>query len=73
MSTLYDPLHDSDGSVEPNTHTVSVALAVAKESLADLSSNNIHSEGQMLAAATELHFVLRQLVIALDAERGEQR
>ncbi|MEU8728744.1 hypothetical protein AB0D47_26890 [Streptomyces sp. NPDC048376] len=75
MSTnlAHDPLFDPSRSLHPDVHSVSVALRVARESVADLASNNIHSHGQMLAAATELHFVMRQLLAALDAERGDVR
>lgn len=71
--TTHDPLFDPARNVQPDVHPVNEALKVARDSLADLASNNIHSHGQMLTAATELYFVLRQLVIAVDAERGDAR
>lgn len=71
--SAYEPLYTPGKSRVPDVHTVDLALTMARESLAHVADNNIHSHGQMMTAATELDWVLRQLVAALDAERGERR
>ncbi|MFE9170853.1 hypothetical protein ACFYNZ_15220 [Streptomyces kebangsaanensis] len=73
MSTPYDALFTPGEDLEPDVHSVDLALRMARESLDRCAPKNIHSDGQMLAAAVDLEFTLRQLVTALDAERGEGR
>ncbi|MFJ8349754.1 hypothetical protein ACIQ9J_26000 [Streptomyces sp. NPDC094153] len=73
MTTPYDALFTPGEDRAPDVHTVDLALSVARESLNRCASSNIHSYGAMITAAVELQHTLRQLVIALDAERGESR
>lgn len=71
MNTSYGPLHGPDIAA-PDVHTVDLALRMAREAIDRTALKNVHSPGQMLMAAIELDFALRQLVIAVDAERGER-
>ncbi|MFH9977922.1 hypothetical protein ACH4ND_01415 [Streptomyces sp. NPDC017179] len=71
--TPYDALFTPGEDRTPDVHTVDLALRMARESLDRCAPKNVHSEGQMLTAAVELDFALRQLVTALDAERGESQ
>lgn len=73
MSTPYDALYTPGKDRAPDAHSVDLALGMARETLARCAPLNVHSEGEMLAASAELHFILLQLVTALDAERGEGR
>ncbi|MFE7803999.1 hypothetical protein ACFU51_04895 [Streptomyces sp. NPDC057430] len=70
MTTMvHDPLHDPQASgdwVPP----VDVARQLAREALDRQATANIHDEHAMLQAATVLHYVLRDLLNALDAEDG---
>ncbi|WP_309049257.1 hypothetical protein [Streptomyces sp.] len=69
--TAYDPLYTPGEDRAPDVHTVDLALSMAREALDRCAPRNVHSAGQMLAAAVDLDYALRQLVTALDAERGE--
>ncbi|MFM9681125.1 hypothetical protein [Streptomyces brasiliscabiei] len=73
MSTPFDALFTPGESRNPDVHTVDLALAMAREALARSANMNVHSPSQMHLAAVDLDFMLRQLVIALDAERGEDQ
>jgi hypothetical protein len=73
VTTAYDPLHNPGSDRTPDVPTVDLALHQARTALDHCATANIHSHGEMMTAATELDFVLRQLVAALDAERGERR
>ncbi|MGX1711391.1 hypothetical protein ACWIFI_18925 [Streptomyces albidoflavus] len=68
-TALFDPVQDPTPSVQP----VDRALDQARETLADRATENIHSHDQMITSAVDLYLTLHQLVIALDAERGEGR
>jgi hypothetical protein len=68
----YAPLHGPDATA-PDVHTVDLALHMAHEAIDRTALKNVHSPGQMLMAATELDFALRQLVTAVEAERGERQ
>ncbi|MGF2208990.1 hypothetical protein [Streptomyces albidoflavus] len=67
----YNPLFDPARDPAPKPCTVDLALAMAREALADCATKNVHARSQMISAAAGLHFTLHQLVIVLDAERGE--
>ncbi|MFF8458543.1 hypothetical protein ACF06T_28895 [Streptomyces albidoflavus] len=69
----YTPLFNSTSVPSPPAYAVGLALDVARETLTDRATENIHSHGAMITSATDLYLTLRQLVIALDAERGEGR
>jgi hypothetical protein len=73
VSTPYDPLFDPSTNTAPDVHSVDLSLRMAREALDRCAPKNIHADGQMLTAAVELDFALRQLVTALDAERGERQ
>jgi len=68
----YTPLHDpdSDARVAPSLEQ---ALYHARRVLDEKAGANIHSQAEMIRAACGLHYVLHNLLAALDAERGEQR
>lgn len=70
MST-YHPLYDPSTATPEDVRTVALALRMAREALDRSAPKNIYSHSQMLYAAVDLDFALRQLVAALDAERGE--
>jgi len=68
----YRPLHDpgSDTQVVP---TLEQAIAHARKVVDEKARANIHDRDEMIRAACGLHYVLHNLLAALDAERGEQR
>ncbi|WP_405524627.1 hypothetical protein OG426_16180 [Streptomyces canus] len=72
MSASYNPLHtperDAHGFVPP----LQVAVDRAREVLDEKGRANIHDKDAMIRAAYGLHYVLVDLLAALDAERGEQ-
>ncbi|MDF2710602.1 MAG: hypothetical protein K0R62_6254 [Nonomuraea muscovyensis] len=68
----YAPLHGPEDT-DPDVHTVDLALRMAREAIDRAALKNVHSQGQMLMAAIELDFALRQLVTAVEAERGERQ
>ncbi|RPK69039.1 hypothetical protein EES44_07875 [Streptomyces sp. ADI96-15] len=71
--TAYTPLFRPESWPPTSAPTVNRALDVAREALANSGKKNIHVRSDMIAAATDLYVTLHQLVIALDAERGEGR
>ncbi|MEU7376562.1 hypothetical protein [Streptomyces albidoflavus] len=71
--TAYTPLFDPAQDPTPRVQPVDLALDVAREALANCATKNVHERAQMISAAASLHVTLHQLVIALDAERGEGR
>ncbi|MFC9287237.1 hypothetical protein [Streptomyces sp. NPDC057052] len=70
--TSYTPLHnperDGDAFVLPLEQAIDRARKVRDEK----AQANIHSQDEMIRAATGLHYVLDVLLAALDAERGER-
>ncbi|MEU2311188.1 hypothetical protein [Streptomyces albidoflavus] len=69
--TAYTPLSAPTSWLDPSAQPVNRALDVAREALASCGKKNIHVHSDMIAAASDLYVTLHQLVIALDAERGE--
>lgn len=65
VDALYVP-RPSDAWAPP----LSIALRLAREDLAVQQSANIHDHTAMVTAATVLEIRLRQLLDALDADRG---
>ncbi|MEU2251148.1 hypothetical protein [Streptomyces sp. NPDC019224] len=63
---LYDPARDGDTYVPP----LDAALRLARATLAEKASANIHDHDEMLRAAVSLEMRLRDLVAALDEEAG---
>ncbi|WP_431997768.1 hypothetical protein [Streptomyces fungicidicus] len=68
MSESYTPLGDPDerAFVPP----LPTAIDRARRVLAEKAQANIHDQDEMIRAAVGLHYVLRDLLAALDAERG---
>lgn len=69
--TAHDPLFDADRDKHVIIPPLRVAIDRAREVLAEKAAANIHDKDEMIRAAYGLHFVLRDLLAALDAERGE--
>jgi hypothetical protein len=65
-TALYDP--ERDGT--PHTLPLENALRLARATLAEKASANIHDRDEMLRAAVSLEACLRVLVAALDKEAG---
>ncbi|MEU3620623.1 hypothetical protein ABZ725_51565 [Streptomyces sp. NPDC006872] len=66
--TAYHPLLPDD---EPEIVPVGNARTVARQLLAEYAATNIHDHNATVQAATALGTILRSLVTALDAERGD--
>ena len=62
---LYDPATESHSSWVP---PLDLALATARERLAESATANIHDRYEMLRAAVHLEYALRKLVISIDKE-----
>ncbi|MFC8583498.1 hypothetical protein ACFUGD_02810 [Streptomyces sp. NPDC057217] len=70
LATL-DPLHDSSRRPLP-APPLDIAVRVARTTLAYYEYASIHDHTAMIAAATALDVVLRDLLAALDADRTER-
>ena len=73
MSTSYTPLHNSETEAHVLVPPLKQAIDQAREVLAEKAQANIHDQDAMIRAAYGLHYVLHDLLAALDAERGEHR
>lgn len=71
--TSYDPLHDPEKDKHVFVPRMEQAISRAREVLAEKAQANLHDQDEMIRAAYGLHYVLHDLLAALDAERGEQR
>jgi hypothetical protein len=71
--TAYDPLHGPERDTHVFVPPLQVAIDRAREVLDEKGQANIHDKDQMIRAAYGLHYVLRDLLAALDAERGERQ
>ncbi len=71
MST-YTPLHDPQSDMHFGVPSLEQAIDRARKVLAEKAQANIHDKDAMIRAAYGLHYVLHDLLAALDAERGEQ-
>lgn len=69
--TAHDPLHDPDRDARDWSPGRDLAIDLARQTLAKHATANIHDHTAMLQAATGLDYVLRDLIAALDAERGQ--
>jgi hypothetical protein len=67
----YDPLHDPEKDAHVPVPPLQQAIDRARKVLAEKSQANIHDRDAMIRAAYGLHYVLHDLLAALDAERGE--
>ncbi|WP_327429479.1 hypothetical protein [Streptomyces sp. NBC_01236] len=68
----YDPLHDPKSDVHALVPPLRQAVDRARKVLDEKGQENIHDRDAMIRAAYGLHYVLRDLLAALDAERGER-
>lgn len=66
----YTPLYDPKRDGAPIALPVVYTLATARKVLDEKSRANIHSQDEMIRAATALDHVLRDLLAALDKEAG---
>lgn len=68
----YDPLFDPEAERHVIIPPLTTAIARAREVLAEKGRANIHDRDEMIRAAYGLHYVLHNLLAALDAEDGER-
>lgn len=66
----YTPLHDPEKDVRPIPFSVDRELQLARKTLDEKATANIHSRDEMIMAAAGLEMRLRALVAALDKEAG---
>jgi hypothetical protein len=66
----YDPLFDPETEKHVIVPSLASAIDRAREVLAEKGRANIHDKDEMIRAAYGLHYVLHDLLAALDAERG---
>jgi hypothetical protein len=70
MTTSHTPLHDPKSDVHGLVPPLPQALDRARKVLDEKGQANIHDRDEMIRAAYGLHYVLHDLLAALDAERG---
>ena len=70
MNDSYDPLHDPEKGAHVVVPQLEQAIDRARKVLDEKAKANIHSQDEMIRAATGLHWVLFDLLAALDVERG---
>lgn len=73
MNTSYTPLHDPENEAHVVVPPLQRAIDRAREVLDEKGRANLHDQDEMIRAAYGLHYVLYDLLAALDPERGEQR
>lgn len=66
MSTSYDPLHEVKDDAHVFVPPLQVAIDRARKVLDEKGQANIHDRDAMIRAAYGLHYVLRDLLAALD-------
>lgn len=66
----YTPLHDPENEAHVIVPPLQQAIDRARKVLAEKAQANIHDRDAMIRAAYGLHYVLHDLLAALDAERG---
>ena len=71
MSTSYDPLYDPEKDAHVVVPPLESAIDRARKVLDEKAQANLHDQDAMIRAAYGLHYVLHDLLAALDAERGE--
>ncbi|MEV5314276.1 hypothetical protein [Streptomyces sp. NPDC052610] len=69
--TSYDPLYDPEKDVHPVVPALEQAIDRARKVLAEKTPANIHDQDEMIRAAYGLHYVLHDLLAALDAEQDQ--
>lgn len=70
--TSYTPLYDPEKGVHPVVPPLEQAIDRARKVLDEKGRANLHDSDEMIRAAYGLHYVLHDLLAALDAERGER-
>lgn len=70
--TSFDPLCNPKNDVHVVVPPLQQAIDAARKVLAEKRQANIHDRDAMIRAAYGLHYVLHDLLAALDAERGER-
>jgi hypothetical protein len=73
VSVSYDALYTPERDAHVGVPTLEQAIDRARKVLDEKAQANIHDKDAMIRAAYGLHYVLHDLLAALDAERGEQR
>ena len=72
MTSSYDPLYNPERDAHVIVPPLERAIEKARDVLAEKAQANIHDRDAMIRAAYGLHYVLSDLLAALDAERGER-
>jgi len=70
VSASYDPLYNPERDAHSVVPALQQAIDRARKVLAEKAPANIHDKDEMIRAAYGLHYVLADLLAALDAERG---
>jgi len=71
VTASYNPLYDPEKDAHPVAPSLERAIARARKVLDEKGQANLHDQDEMIRAAYGLHYVLHDLLAALDAERGE--
>ncbi|MGV4890391.1 hypothetical protein ACSR0Z_28005 [Streptomyces viridosporus] len=69
----YHPLHDPEKDAHVVVPPLERAIDQARKVLAEKAQANIHDQDAMIRAAYGLHYVLHDLLAAIETERGEHR
>ena len=72
MDSSYTPLHDPENEAHVVVPPLQRAIEQARKVLDEKGQANIHDQDAMIRAAYGLHYVLHDLLAALDAKRGER-
>ncbi|MEU0220250.1 hypothetical protein ABZ281_36580 [Streptomyces sp. NPDC006265] len=68
MNTSYTPLHNPETEAHGIVPPLEQAIDRARKVLDEKAQANIHDQDAMIRAAYGLHYVLHDLLAALDAE-----
>lgn len=67
--TAYDPLFEPENDAHVGVPRLQQAIDRARKVLDEKAQANIHDRDEMIRAATGLHWVLLDLLAALDEQR----
>lgn len=70
-TAVHDPLRSPDGDTNRWIPPLDIALARARETLAEQQAANIYDDRAILTAAVTLEIVLGDLLAALDREASQ--
>lgn len=70
--STYNPLHDPQKDAHVVIPALQQAIDRARKVLDEKAKANIHDQDEMIRAAYGLHYVLHDLLAALEAERGDR-